>query len=144
MWQGLVVDRVITISVIKVQNTVITFLVKCNVESRFPITPREKSNPDSSTISIVETQLSRERQKLDRAKQAYLSGIDTEQEYKDNKAVISEEIDRLSAELDRLKAPEKAEEHQSDIRERCKTALDLLASDEATPQEKNAALKNLI
>ncbi len=54
-----------------------------------------------SSISILQQQLNRERQKLGRVKDAYASGVDTLDEYKQNKMRINKQIAKLESELKR-------------------------------------------
>ena len=89
--------------------------------------------------NIIAKQLEREKLKLDRAKQAYLDGIDTADEYKHNKKALQAEIDRLQAELDTI--PESV--NVSGLPERSRNILEILQSD-APNAEKNLALKSLL
>lgn len=113
---------------------------------RFPIVKREKSVPDSGAAQIIERALEREEAKLSRAKQAYLDGIDTAEEYKTNKAAISAEIERLRAE--RSKTLPNIQEcdtaaYSAAMYDRVNNLLDLLSSD-APNADKNAALKSVV
>lgn len=104
----------------------------------FIISPVSQDKEDTTPLK---NQLTREKQKLDRAKRAYLDGIDTAAEYKSNKTAIQKEIDRLSAEIKRIEdipAPS-----AGDLPPRCQSVLDLLNSD-ASDTAKNVALKSII
>jgi hypothetical protein len=110
----------------------------------------EKNTVQSrSDRDIITAQMEREKQKLDRAKEAYLNGIDTAEEYKRNKISLTEEIDRLQVELDKL--PEEAssdgklsKSKAKEYKEKCTHALEVLQNPEISEQEKNAVLKALI
>jgi septation ring formation regulator EzrA len=103
-----------------------------------------------SDRDIIAAQVERERQKLVRAKEAYLNGIDTADEYKRNKTAIQEEIDRLQAELDKLPDDEQLAEgiapksKRAEYRNNCKRVLTILQDPDIPEPEKNAELKSLI
>ena len=104
-----------------------------------------------SDAEIIGKQLERERQKLARAKEAYLSGIDTADEYKENKQFIQDEIDRLSNELAKHRNNARTDENGLAVpelygyyRERCESAIAAIESKTMTEQEKNSALKGII
>lgn len=112
----------------------------------FPISERKKSATDSSAAKIIDKAIEREETKLSRAKQAYLDGIDTAEEYKANKAAINAEIERLRAERSKT-LPDTHERdtaaYSAAMRDRVNTLIDLLSSD-ASNADKNAALKSII
>lgn len=103
-----------------------------------------------SDRDIIAAQVERERQKLVRAKEAYLNGIDTADEYKRNKTALQEEIDRLQAELDKLPDDEQPAEgiapksKRDEYRNNCKRVLTILQDPNIPEPEKNAELKSLI
>ncbi len=117
---------------------------------KYKIDSSEPVKQQRSDSDIIATQVEREQQKLIRAKDAYLNGIDTADEYKRNKNAIQEEIDRLQAELDKLPNDEQTEEgfalktKKSEYRDNCKHVLTVLQDANIPEPEKNAALKNLI
>ena len=104
-----------------------------------------------SDASIIGKQLERERQKLTRAKEAYLNGIDTAEEYKANKRSIQDEIDRLSDELEKQQNAVKTDENglaapelYDVYRKRCESAIAAIESKTMTEAEKNSTLKGII
>lgn len=105
----------------------------------------------NSDSSIVEKQLERERQKLTRAKEAYLNGIDTAEEYKSNKQSIQAEIERLTEELGKQSQIRTTDENGLVVpelydiyRERVQNAIAALESKTLSEQDKNKTLKNTI
>ncbi len=80
-------------------------------------------------------------------KEAYLNGVDTIEEYKENKTAQMSIISRLNKELEKLTAPlsekEKAEKLRS-VKEKIKSAIDALQSTAISEVEKNALLKTFI
>lgn len=103
-----------------------------------------------SDRDIIANQIEREHQKLTRAKEAYLNGIDNAEEYKRNKISIQDEIDRLTCELTKIPEIELSENgmvpksKQKEYRERCLHTLNVLKNPDITEQAKNSELKSLI
>lgn len=103
-----------------------------------------------SDRDIIANQIEREHQKLARAKEAYLNGIDNVEEYKRNKDLIQEEINRLSAELEKIPVDEPSENGMvpksrlKEYRARCINILNVLENPDLTEQFKNSELKSLI
>lgn len=94
----------------------------------------------SGNTEKIKNQIKKEQAKLDRIKQAYISGIDTVDEYKQNKQKVMSEIDRLTVLLENSK-PKNT--NVSELPTRCEKLLDLLRSDEPD-SKKNAVLKSVI
>lgn len=101
----------------------------------------------SSRQTQLEAELKRETSRLARMKEAYLNGVDTIEEYKENKTAQMSIISRLNKELEKLTAPlsekEKAEKLRS-VKEKIKSAIDALQSTAISEVEKNALLKTFI
>ena len=111
----------------------------------------DRASLPCSDTALTEKQLERERQKLSRAKEAYLSGIDTAEEYKISKQSIQAEIDRLTGELESRRNAIKADENGLVLpelydvyRKRVQNAIAALESKALSEEEKNATLKNTI
>ena len=103
-----------------------------------------------SDRDIIANQIEREQQKLSRAKEAYLNGVDSVEEYKRNKNSIQEEIDRLTDELEKMPIIEPTENGMvpksklKDYRKRCQQTLLILQNPDLGESEKNSALKLLV
>lgn len=116
----------------------------------YKIDNSEPVRQQRSDRDIIAAQVTRENQKLVRAKEAYLNGIDTADEYKRNKTAIQEEIDRLQVELDKLPDDEQTAEgivpksKRVEYRNNCKRILTILQDPNIPDPEKNAELKTLI
>lgn len=104
--------------------------------------------PESSPIldtSFLESKLSKLEVKEKRFKEAYANGVDTLEEYKLNKQIISAEREKLTAELQQLEERNKITE--SDVilmKHRVYNILDIISSDSYSIIEKNKALKSII
>ena len=93
----------------------------------------------------IEKKLSRLDSKELRAKEAYIDGIDTIEEYRANKERISQERTELEEQLAKLtQVPEEPEDNTRKMLQSISSILDILQSDSFTPQEKNAALKSIV
>ena len=84
-----------------------------------------------------------EKNKLQKAKQAYLSEIDTLEEYKQNKADILEIIERLRSEQ-KQQQPAASEFDKKLYAKRVEKVLDYIKSPDASEQAKNEALRSVI
>lgn len=95
----------------------------------------------------LESELQKEEKRLERMKEAYANGIDTLEEYKENKASQLERIAQLKQKLDSAEQPLTEKEKQkrtSAMRKKIKTAIDALQSNAISENEKNALLKSFI
>lgn len=131
--------------------SLLTTAISDDVNSNsFRVLPGEKSTDKRSDRDIISSQIEREQQKLVRAKEAYLNGVDNVEEYKRNKNSIQGEIDRLTAELEKIPVIEiykngmVPKSKQREYRERCMHALAVLGNPDASEESKNLELKTLI
>lgn len=104
-----------------------------NVESN----TQENITPDVSSI------IQREQKKLDRVREAYEAGIDTLEEYKENKLKIQARIAELTAQVEQA-VPKSEAEIKGIISGRIKAGLDILESDETSETLKNKTLRSFI
>lgn len=101
------------------------------------------SKANSDITFDYEKSIKREYDKLTRIMEAYQSGIDTLDEYKQNKARITEEIENLKAE--QQKELEKVPHGTvDDLKDKMKNAIELLSSPDSSESEKNKALKAFV
>lgn len=102
-----------------------------------------KQTIKKSKSTDFEKLLERERQKLERVKTAYKDGIDTIEEYKSNKAEITSNIAMLEKEIKKSEKTEKAPS-KNEFGKKVTSVLKIVESPNATPQEKNTALRTII
>lgn len=100
-----------------------------------------KSNTNKSNLQRL---INAEKTKLERAKNAYLNGIDTIDEYKSNKKVLTQNIEQLESKLSEsenitIDKPAAIK----NMREKLKSVISTLQSN-ASPAIKNDALKTVI
>lgn len=98
--------------------------------------------PTTKVSKNIVSLLNKEKNKLEKIKDAYQSGIDTLEEYKENKTKILEKISALQQELEAEKPQEKF-----DVKKYAKkvmSVIKLIESPDVTPQAKNEALRTII
>ena len=118
---------------------------------KFASSSKIKEEPGTSnTLRLLQVKLEEANRKFERVKQAYESGIDTIEEYKENKKKISKEISDLKnliAEEENQKqdnVPKKQNQVTTELREEIKKVSDILKSDDVSNEEKNSVLKSII
>ena len=128
------------ISLRKINDAVLTVLKEDLQNTALNITVNQRSVDVSFDY---EKNIKREYDKLTRIMKAYQSGIDTIEEYKQNKERIMAEIESLKAEQQREfeKVPHGTID---DLKDKMKDAVELLSSPDSTESEKNKALKAFI
>ena len=104
----------------------------------------------SNTLRLLQVKLEEANRKFERVKEAYESGIDTIEEYKQNKQKITKEISDLKsliAEEETQKqdeVPNGKNQVTTKLREEIKKVSDILKSEEVPIEEKNSVLKSII
>ena len=107
------------------------------------IRPQELSNERT----LISERLASLKGKEDRIRASYREGIDTLEEYKENKALIAKERDSLERQLAELEenAPDKTPEDPTPkMLDRVSSVHDILVSDSYSLVQKNEALKQII
>ena len=104
-----------------------------SVESRSPV----RTSPD------VAAMIEREKKKLSRVREAYEAGIDSLEEYRENKQKIQSRIDELTAQAE-VSAPRSEADIKKLISGRIKAGLDILESDETSETLKNMTLRSFV
>lgn len=105
--------------------------------------------PEETTleISAIEEKISRLSLKEKRIKDSYREGIDTIEEYRENKQLIQEERNRLEAQLQELKEAHTVQ-NQEDLTEKMlkniSSVYEVVSSDDYSISDKNEALKQIV
>lgn len=123
------------ISLAKINNAVTEALETAISTMTFEATP--KSRPTSS-MPDIDKLIANEMKKLDRVKAAYENGIDTLEEYIENKTKIQAQIKKLQAEY-----PQKEKFNKKSYSKKVKSVLDIIKSN-ASEKEKNEALRSVV
>lgn len=87
-------------------------------------------------IEIILSSIQKQKNKLDRAKKAYLNEIDTLEEYKKNKDTITNEINNLEEQLKKLKYQSKKENRKKQVLNKCDEAYKILSDKDVSEQIK--------
>lgn len=104
-----------------------------------------KRKSDNKELETLKKSLDRLVQKEERIKEAYMDGIDTKEEYRNNKERLQQERDELQQMISNLEQSD-SEEVSNDSRmlNSISNILDILHSPNFSMQEKNAALKSIV
>lgn len=97
--------------------------------------------------TLIEERLSSLKGKEDRIRASYREGIDTIEEYRENRALIQKERETLEQQLAKLRTPKNASgqnDPTADMLGKIKSVYEILLSDSYTYVQKNEALKQII
>lgn len=123
----------------KAEETILKALTDACIKKEFPIAPSEQPK---TQLEIDYDRLIRiENARLAKAKDAYLDGIDTLEEYKSAKQAIQQKIASLTAERDHAADPEPI--NVDSFSEKVTDVIRFIQSD-ATPKAKNEALRTIL
>lgn len=107
------------------------------------IVQNKKEKKESNQYLILQHQLEQLSEKEIRIKEAYREGIDTIDEYKENKNIILREKNRLLKEINKVEKP-KNENKKKEIIENGKKVYEILTDDKISLKEKNEVAHILI
>ena len=109
------------------------------------IEPATDDSYERETLEALEDMLKRISVKEKRIKEAYIGGIDTIDEYKENKLLLSQEKENILKEIDKLQKTlsGNTEDKTPDMLNRIHSVYDFLISD-ADNKDKNEAIKSII
>ena len=107
------------------------------------IVPNKKEKKENNQYLILQHQLDQLSDKEIRIKEAYREGIDTIDEYKENKNIIFREKNRLLKELESVEKP-KTENKKNEIIENGKKVYEILIDKNISIKEKNEVAHILI
>lgn len=95
--------------------------------------------------TILEDQIKKIDVKLQRIKEAYMNGIDTIEEYKENKQAVQEEKQHLEKQLSEIKEEKSnSKDDDEDMLLRVKNVYDILSSDSVDATTKNDVLRSVV
>ena len=110
--------------------------------SKRNLTIHKVKTKDNNERDLIEKQISSLDQKYDRIKSSYINGIDTLEEYKSNKELISKEINLLKTKLKKIEVPKI--ESIKDIKFKSKNMYDILTDNSISMEDKRNALNKII
>ena len=80
-----------------------------------------------------------------RIKDAYMNGIDTMEEYKENKALLLLERKELEEKINSCRPkPDTSADVEKNMKKNIQNVYDIISSDQFTDQQKNEALKSIV
>lgn len=109
----------------------------------YTLVKKQSVEPIDKT-SILENQLLQIKQKEKRIKDAYRDGIDTLEEYKDNKRILQKEREEIEKELALQTTAAPANDDKQTLLNNIKNVYEVITSDKFTDQQKNEALRSII
>lgn len=127
------------ISLSRINNSVLSAL-EHDLMSGQVLVKRTPKKSEKNT-DYYETQLKKERSKLERVKKAYENGIDTIDEYRENKKKILDSINAIEAQLEECSAPQ---EIYVNIRDKIAHAYEIATNPSVSEELKNSALREII
>lgn len=112
------------------------------------ITYRKIETKTDDTVdlkTILKDQIKKIDVKLQRIKEAYMNGIDTMEEYKENKQAVQEEKENLENQLSEIKEEKSnSKDDDEDMLLRVKNVYDILSSDSVDATTKNDVLRSVV
>lgn len=99
--------------------------------------------PQSDSNKNIESLIKKEQQKLIKIKEAYASGVDTLEEYKEQKEKITNTISALQKEIDKNKPKNKTFSAKS-YAKKVTNVIKILEAPDTSPAAKNDALRTII
>lgn len=117
-------------------------LLSSNVKLKYSSAPARHTSSTSSEL-LIKKQLEKSKIKLERVKEAYANGIDTLEEYKENKAKINNEIKNLTLQLEAENSTA-ANNQECITKNAIQNALPLLEDPQTSAREKNELARSFI
>ena len=112
------------------------------------ITYRKIETKTDDTVdlkTILKDQIKKIDVKLQRIKEAYMNGIDTMEEYKENKQAVQEEKQHLEKQLSEIKEEKNnSKNDDKDMLLRVKNVYDILSSNSVDVMTKNEVLRSVV
>lgn len=120
--------------------------IKAATQGELSFSIKDPEPVESNTeLNILEEQLSKIDIKEKRIKDAYMNGIDTMEEYKENKALLAQEREVLENKLLLFrKKPVTKEEAAPKMQERIQNVYDIITNDNFSIAQKNDAVKSIV
>lgn len=134
-----------TLSIEKTYELVINSLKEClNSGTITNIVNKSKPKNNDNQYEILSDKLRQIVNKELRIKEAYQDGIDTLQEYKENKLILQREKERLTNELKSIDKPKEESNRKKEIIENGKKVYEILSNPGISIKEKNDIINTLI
>lgn len=130
-----------SVTVPRLESSIITALKQSVTERIFAVSPEKKKSlvpnaPDYDKLIAIE------ERRLERAKAAYLSEVDTIEQYAENKKVITARIEELTALRDKSTTPTILD--LDAYADKVTQVVNIIESEKVSPEAKNTALRTII
>lgn len=107
------------------------------------IVPNKKENKTTNEYDLINSSILALDEKEERIKQSYINGIDTLEEYKQNKNLLMSEKKVLIEKLSKINKPN-LKKHKQEIIENGKKVYEILTNEEVSVEEKYFIINRLI
>lgn len=114
---------------------VILHQIKDDFTKNLKINYTTRNNSDSE-MSILISELGKMKEKEQRIKEAYMNGIDSLEEYKENKKFLQTQKIMLEKQLNKLKNKKNPSDNENTIKEQLKTVYNILIDNKVDMQRK--------
>lgn len=132
-----------SVALTKINSALIDKLKSDFAENDFIVTVNEIHSGNTNSHSAITAMIEKEKKKLQRIKEAYENGVDSLEEYKENKAKIQSKIDELSRNI-REEKPKTKEEINNIISGKIKSSLEVIENQESSETLKNMTLRSFV
>lgn len=133
-----------TILIDEAENLILSQIKKDFIDGTIDnIIPRKKEQKSVDEYEIIISSINSLEEKELRIKKSYINGIDTLDEYKQNKAILIKEKENLKNKLLKLEKPS-IENHKKEIIENGKKIYEIIMDDKVSLKEKNDVINKLI
>jgi len=129
-----------SVTVRKLNSAVIEHLKSDFEHQNFTIDVEEQKQ--TSAAPDITAMIEREKKKLSRIREAYMAGIDTLEEYQQNKKIVQSRIDELTAAIP--PAPLSEEKIRETISGRIQAGLQILEDEDTSETLKNITLRSIV
>lgn len=99
---------------------------------------------EGDATALYENELARLNTRMDRVRQAYENGIDTIEEYRENKARLSDERAKLQAQLKKLQEKGSQKSSSAQMLKKIHSVYDILSDPDVPYETKGQALRSVI
>lgn len=133
-----------SITLPKIETAFIAGLEEAIETQTFTMTPKAPQKNKDAEAPDYDKMIALEERRLERAKEAYLNEIDTIEQYKQNKEIITARIEEIK-ELKKKNGTESTETiDASAYAKKVAEVVEFIKREDITPQAKNEALRNII
>ena len=133
-----------SISIPKIEAAFIAGLEKAVGTQTFTITPKAPQKNKDTEAPDFERMIALEERRLERAKEAYLNEIDTIEQYKQNKEIITARIEEIKEQQQKYGTEPTEAIDTAAYAKKVAKVIEFIKRKDTTPQAKNEALHDII